>query len=250
MAKKNLRIDLLLVEKGLVPAIDKAQALIGAGKVRVNGFLCDKAGATVPVDANIEISRPLYPYVSRGGVKLAHAIDHFSIRVAELICMDVGASTGGFTDCLLKNRAKKVYAVDVGYGQLDWTLRNDPRVVILERTNIRRLTCKAVYDKIDMATIDVSFISLKTIMPALLRFMRPGGRIVALIKPQFEVAKAKIEKGGIVRNPFFQQEVLDDLTCFFKNNLALDIIGIVRSPILGRKGNTEFLMYMQTKKEV
>jgi 23S rRNA (cytidine1920-2'-O)/16S rRNA (cytidine1409-2'-O)-methyltransferase len=247
MAKKNLRIDLLLVKRGLVPTIDKAQALIGAGKVRVNGFLSDKAGAIVPIGSNIEISMPLHPYVSRGGVKLAHALDHFSIGVSGLICMDVGASTGGFTDCLLKNGAEKIYAVDVGYGQLDWRLRNDPRVAVLERTNIRQLTCEAVCDAIDMATIDVSFISLKTIMPALLRFMRPGGKIVALIKPQFEVAKVKIEKGGIVRNPVFQQEVLDDLACFFKNNLGLDIIGVVRSPILGIKGNTEFLIYMQTK---
>ena len=247
MAKKNLRIDLLLVERGLAPAIDKAQALIGGGKVRVNGLLSDKAGAIVPIDSVIEISRPLHPYVSRGGVKLAYAIDHFSIWVTGLICMDVGASTGGFTDCLLKNGAEKIYAVDVGYGQLDWRLRNDPRVVVLERTNIRCLSRETVCDAMDMAAIDASFISLKTVMPALLRFMRPGGKIVALIKPQFEVAKTKIEKGGIVRNPVFQQEILDDLTCFFKNNLGLDIIGVVRSPILGIKGNAEFLIYMQTK---
>lgn len=246
MAKKNLRLDLLLVEKNLASSIEDARALIGAGKIRVNGLLSDKAGDIVKTDSIIEISAP-HPYVSRGGVKLAHALDHFSIGVSGLICMDVGASTGGFTDCLLKKGAKKVYAVDVGYGQLDWMLRNDPRVVVLERTNIRHLSREAVCEAIDIATIDTSFISLKIVIPALFQFLRPGGKIIALIKPQFELQKTKVERGGIVRNPVFHQEILDDLTCFFKNNLGLTIIGIVRSPILGTKGNAEFLIYMQTK---
>ncbi|MGB9712075.1 TlyA family RNA methyltransferase [Dissulfurimicrobium hydrothermale] len=245
MAKKKIRLDLLLVKRGLAPAVDKAQALIGAGKVKVNGLLSDKAGTAVLIDSDIEITTPSHPYVSRGGIKLIHALSYFSINVSGLICMDVGASTGGFTDCLLKNGALKVYAVDVGYGQMDWVLRNDPRVVLMERTNIRHLPGDAIRDPIEIAAVDVSFISLKAVTPALLRFMKPGGKIVALIKPQFEVARERVERGGIVKDPASRQEAVDDLIHFFKYDLGLDVIGVTPSPILGIRGNTEFLIYMQ-----
>lgn len=246
-AKKILRLDVLLVEKGLAPNLDKARAYIGAGKVRIDGLLADKSGHLVPLDSTIEISNPPQPYVSRGGVKLAHALEHFSINVSGLIGMDVGASTGGFTDCLLKNGAVRIYAVDVGYGQLDWTLRNDNRVVVMERTNIRYLAPQAIGEQIDIVTADTSFISLKKVIPATMRIIHPGSMIIALIKPQFEVDRTKIEKGGIIKNSLLHQEVLDDLTVFFKNNLNLEIMGLIRSPILGVKGNTEFLIYMRLK---
>ncbi len=246
-AKKILRLDMLLVEKALAPDIDRARAYIGAGKVRVNGILTDKSGHLLPLHSRVEVATPVHPYVSRGGVKLAHAIEHFSISVAGLTCIDVGASTGGFTDCLLKNGAARVYAVDVGYGQMDWTLRNDQRVVTLERTNVRYLAPEAINEQIDIATVDTSFISLKKVVPAILHFLRPDGIIIALIKPQFEIARTKIEKGGIVKWDFLHQEVLDDLSGFFRNNLALEIKGLIRSPITGIKGNAEFLIHMSLK---
>jgi 23S rRNA (cytidine1920-2'-O)/16S rRNA (cytidine1409-2'-O)-methyltransferase len=245
VAKGFFRLDLLLVEKGLCPSRNKAQALIGAGKVRVDGRVVDKAGSGFPPDANIELKEPAHPYVSRGGVKLAEALTRFSIDVRGLTCMDVGASTGGFTHCLLMQGATRVYSVDVGYGQLDWHLRNDKRIVLLERTNIRYLPPEALDEPVDLVTIDTSFISLRLVVPAVLPHLRHGGRIAALIKPQFEVGKGKVGRGGIVKDPDLHKDVVDALSRFFQAELGLEIQGSIPSPILGAKGNREFFLSMR-----
>jgi 23S rRNA (cytidine1920-2'-O)/16S rRNA (cytidine1409-2'-O)-methyltransferase len=244
LAKKLLRLDLLLLQKGFTTSRNQAQALIYAGKVRVEGQIIDKAGHRFSADAQIELAETLNPFVSRGGLKLAHALEHFAMDVQGLVCMDVGASTGGFTDCLLQKGAAKVYAVDVGYGQLDWRLRNDKRVVPIERTNIRHLSCDAIDSQIYLATIDTSFISLRLVIPSILPFMQRESRIIALVKPQFEVGKGKVGKGGIVKDPKLHHEVLDGLNIFC-NKLKLTVIGITPSPILGAKGNKEFLMMIE-----
>ncbi len=240
MAKKLSRLDLLMVERGLVPSRTKAQALIATGRVKVDGKVEDKAGHRYPDGCHIEISGDEHPYVSRGGMKLAHAIEKFNLCLEGLVCMDTGASTGGFTDCMLQNGAARVYAVDVGYGQLDWKLRNDPRVINIERTNIRHIDKGLIPEPIDLCTIDTSFISLKLVVPAVLPFLRNGGKIVALIKPQFEVGKEKVGKKGIVRDPALHKEVIDELLNFF-GNIGLVSKGVVESPVKGAKGNTEFL---------
>ena len=221
MAKKLLRLDQLLVEKGLVSSRNKAQAIIGAGKVRVEGQLADKAGFRFSSDVYIDVIEPIHPYVSRGGMKLAHAIEHFSVNIQGLVCMDVGASTGGFTDCLLRKGAAKVYAVDVGYGQLDWRLRNDKRVVPLERTNIRNLRPDLLDSPVNLITVDTSFISLRLVIPSVLPYLCREGRIVALVKPQFEVGKGRVGKGGIVKDPKLHYEILDNLKIFFKKGLDM-----------------------------
>lgn len=238
------RLDLLLVEKGLVQSRRRASALILAGHVRVDGKVATKAGAAVPVDCSIEISGKDIPYVSRGGLKLEKALRTFNIDVAGCDCLDIGASTGGFTDCLLKHGAGRVTAIDVGYGQLHWSLRTDPRVKVLERTNIRHLGSGELPGRAEIACIDVSFISLKIVVPAVLRFIKPGGSIVCLVKPQFEVGKGLVGKGGVVRDPVLHEAVVDDLRKTFQD-LGLDVIGIVASPIAGPKGNKEFLMYLR-----
>jgi len=247
LEKKLLRLDVILLQKGLVASRNKAQALISAGKVRVEGNVVDKAGHRFSADVQIDLIKPPHPYVSRGGVKLAHALDHFSTDVHDLVCMDVGASTGGFTDCLLRRGAAKVYAVDVGYGQLDWRLRNDKRVVPVERTNIRYLKLDALDTLIYLVSIDTSFISLRLVIPSILPFMHREGSIIALVKPQFEVGKEKVGKGGIVKDPKLHQEVLDRLSIFC-NKLKLNVIGITPSPILGAKGNKEFFMLIEYSK--
>jgi 23S rRNA (cytidine1920-2'-O)/16S rRNA (cytidine1409-2'-O)-methyltransferase len=244
LAKELLRLDVLLFQKGLVTSRNQAQALISTGKVRVEGKIIHKAGYRFSADAQIELSKPLYPYVSRGGIKLAHALDHFAMDVHGLVCMDVGASTGGFTDCLLQKGAAKVYAVDVGYGQLDWRLRKDKRVVPIERTNIRYLPLDALDSQIYLTTIDTSFISLRLVIPSVLPFMHRDGRIIALVKPQFEVGKGKVGKGGIIKDPKLHHEVLDRLNIFC-NKLKLTVMGVTPSPILGAKGNKEFLMLIE-----
>ena len=244
MAKELLRLDLLLLQKGLATSRNQAQALIYTGKVRVEGQIIDKAGHRFPADAQIELAETLNPYVSRGGLKLEHALEHFAVDVHGLVCMDVGASTGGFTDCLLQKGASKVYAVDVGYGQLDWRLRNDKRVVTIERTNIRYLPLDALDSQIYLITIDTSFISLRLVIPSILPFMKRESRIIALVKPQFEVGKGKVGKGGIVKDPRLYSEVLDRLNSFC-NKLKLNVIGVTPSPILGAKGNKEFLMLIE-----
>lgn len=242
------RLDLLLVEKGLVRTRDRAKALILAGKVLVNGVRESKAGVLVPFDAEVLAELPDFPYVSRGALKLKAALDHLSIEVAGMICMDVGASTGGFTDLLLRSGAKKVYAVDVGYGQLAWSLRQDERVVVLERCNIRHLLRETILEEMDLVTIDTSFISLKLVVPACKKFLHADARVLALIKPQFEVGKGEVGKGGVVRNPDAQEKVVRELSAFFEEE-GFFVGNAIPSPIKGPKGNQEFILPLWTKKE-
>ena len=242
--QKKKRLDILVLEKHLAPSRQRSQALILAGRVMIDQQPVDKPGTLVPVDADISLKGEDIPYVSRGGLKLEHALKEFQINVQKHVCMDVGASTGGFTDCLLQHGASQVFAVDVGYGQLAWKLRNDPRVTVIERTNIRKLDADALPCPVDTVTIDVSFISLKIVVPAVLPFLKNNARIIALIKPQFEVGKGKVGKGGVVRDPELQENVLTDLSAFFRT-LSFTCNGIVSSPILGAKGNKEFLISMQ-----
>jgi 23S rRNA (cytidine1920-2'-O)/16S rRNA (cytidine1409-2'-O)-methyltransferase len=247
LAKESLRLDLLLLQKGFATSRNQAQALIYTGKVRVEGQIIDKAGHRFPADAQVKLAETLNPYVSRGGLKLAHALEHFAMDVHGLVCMDVGASTGGFTDCLLQKGAAKVYAVDVGHGQLDWRLRNDKRVVTIERTNIRYLPLDALDSQIYLTTIDTSFISLKLVIPSILPFMKRKSRIIALVKPQFEVGKGRVGKGGIIKDTKLHHEVLDELKLLC-DNLKLTVIGVTPSPILGAKGNKEFFMLIEYPK--
>jgi len=241
MAQNKKRIDLAVVEKGLAASRPRAKALIMAGKIFVNERLVDKPGSTVSPHDTITLKGEDLPYVSRGGLKLEKALTEFEIYVDGLTCLDVGASTGGFTDCLLKHGARKVYAVDVGYGQFAWNLRNDPRVVLIERTNIRHLPLEAIPVPVDLVAIDVSFISLKIVVPAVLKFLKNGSIIAALIKPQFEVGKGQVGKGGVVRDPELHSSVLQDLTAVFEG-LNFNVQAPIPSPIKGPKGNTEFLM--------
>ena len=243
----KIRLDKLLLIKNLAATRQKAQALIAAGQVMVNRQLVDKAGTMVAENSSIKIKETC-PYVSRGGYKLAAALEHFNINPAGYICLDVGASTGGFTDCLLQNGAAKVYAVDVGYGQLAWKLRQDSRVLVMERTNARYIQPGDLQDSLDLAVIDAAFISLKLLIPPLLSLFQKNISIIALIKPQFEVGKGKVGKGGVVRDPELHQEVIDDIIGFCAD-LGLQSKGVTPSPILGPKGNTEFLIYLVSPKE-
>ena len=235
------RLDKLLLTRNLAESRQKAQALIGAGQVFVNGHRADKAGSQFPIDSEIEVKGAKCPYVSRGGLKIAAGLDHFEIDPAGFICADIGASTGGFTDCLLQRGASKVYAVDVGYGQLDWKLRQDERVVVMERTNARHLAPGDIPEKLDLAVLDASFISLELLLEPLLNFMKPGGRILALIKPQFEVGKGQVGKGGVVRDPELHESSTRKIEEFGRQ-LGLDCLGVTPSPVLGPKGNREFLI--------
>ncbi len=238
---KKQRLDQRMVENGLVQSRERARSLIMAGRVLVDDQPADKPGTGVYPESVIILRGEDIPYVSRGGLKLEAALRELSLSVQGLVCMDVGASTGGFTDCLLQNGAAKVYAVDVGYGQLAWKLRQDARVIPIERTNIRYMPADAIPEPADLITIDASFISLKIVVPAALHFLKPGGRILALIKPQFEVGKGKVGKGGVVRDAQLHQEVIQDLLVFFeKNGLTCD--GLVPSPVPGPKGNHEFVI--------
>lgn len=243
---RGRRLDLTLVERGLAGGRERARALILAGRVRVNGQLADKAGRAVPPDAAVAVLGEDLPYVSRGGLKLAAAIAAFGIDPAGRVCLDVGASTGGFTDCLLQKGAERVYAVDVGYGQLAWPLRQDRRVIPIERTNIRQMAPDALPERVDLITVDVSFISLKIVIPAARPFLRPEGEIVALIKPQFEVGRGRVGKGGVVRDPALHEAVLDQLGRFFEES-GLGCLGRIPSPIQGPKGNREFLVHLRPK---
>jgi len=245
---KKTRLDVLLVERGLVPSRQKAQAVIMAGSVFVGGQRSDKPGTAVADDAEIEVRGHVMPYVSRGGWKLEKAMKTWPITLQGKICADIGASTGGFTDCMLQNGAEKVYAVDVGYGQLDWKLRNDPRVVCLERTNARYLTHEEIPDALDFASIDVSFISLKLIFPALYELLREGGEIACLIKPQFEAGREKVGKKGVVRDASVHQEVLEHFLTYAKDN-NFTVLGITYSPIRGPEGNIEYLGYLRKSDE-
>ncbi len=240
------RLDVLVVERGIADSRAKAQAIIAAGQLQVTGQILDKCGQQVPVNAEICLLSNPCPYVSRGGIKLAHAISCFQIDVSGMVCMDVGASTGGFTDCLLQHGAQRVYAVDVGYGQLDWTLRNDSRVIVLEKQNIRYMNRALISEPIDLLVMDVSFISLKTAMPPALPFLKPTGAVIALIKPQFEAGRERVEKGGVIRNASVREKVVQGLRTFFSEELKLKIVGLVTSPIHGPKGNEEYLIYMKS----
>ncbi|MBI4786797.1 MAG: TlyA family RNA methyltransferase [Chloroflexi bacterium] len=234
------RLDVLLVERALADTRQRAHALILAGEVQVNGQRVDKVGAAVPEDAEIAVRAPL-KYVSRGGLKLEGALDAFHLDAAGKVCADLGASTGGFTDCMLQRGATRVYAIDVGYGQLAWKLRNDPRVVTMDRVNIRHL--ESLPEPIDLATIDTSFISLTLILPVAKRLLQPRGDAVALIKPQFEAGRDQVGKGGIVRDPRVHRAVIEKIA---RHALAdgWRVRGLARSPITGADGNVEFFVHL------
>jgi 23S rRNA (cytidine1920-2'-O)/16S rRNA (cytidine1409-2'-O)-methyltransferase len=237
---KKQRLDVALVERGLCETRSKAQSLIMARRILVNGQHVDKAGANVADDDELRIEELEHPWVGRGGMKLAHALREFGISVEGKICADIGASTGGFTDVMLKNGARKVYAIDVGYGQIDASLRNDPRVVNREKVNARYLTAADFDDVIEFVSIDVSFIPLKLILPAVATFLR--GDLVALIKPQFEVGKADVGKGGIVRDETKRGAAVDAVVAFARA-IGFEVRGVIESPVKGAEGNVEFLMY-------
>jgi 23S rRNA (cytidine1920-2'-O)/16S rRNA (cytidine1409-2'-O)-methyltransferase len=234
------RLDYAIVARGLVESRVHANRLILAGAVRVDGLVVDKPAKLVTAATRIELVAKTSPFVSRAGNKLAAALEAFDIDPAGLLAMDVGASTGGFTDCLLQRGARQVYAVDVGYGQLDWKLRRDPRVVVLERRNIRYLESAAVLAPIDLAVVDVSFISLKIVLPHVVRFLSRPASVIALIKPQFEVGKGQVGRGGIVQNEG-QRQVAKDKILGRAQELGMQAIGVIDSPVLGQKGNREML---------
>ncbi len=238
------RVDLLMVSKGLAESQDLAKRLIMAGKVKINGHVFSKAGLTVDSDSHIELETPP-KYVSRGGFKLEAALKNFHVDVNGRVCADIGASTGGFTDCLLQNGAKKVYSFDVGKGQLHWKLTNDSRVHIIDDFNARTMTGDIIPEKVDLATIDVSFISLTMIMPAAVSIMNQGGVFLVLIKPQFEAERQNVEKGGVVRDSKVHQQVVDKITTFAVKEMNLHYHGVCESPITGPAGNVEFLAHFQ-----
>jgi 23S rRNA (cytidine1920-2'-O)/16S rRNA (cytidine1409-2'-O)-methyltransferase len=233
------RLDLLMVERGLAESRQQAQRLIMAGKVLVDDHPVDKPGTRVPVASDLRASSAP-PYVSRGGLKLEAALEAFAVEVQGLLAADVGASTGGFTDCLLQRGAARVYTIDVGYGQLAWKLQQDPRVVVMDRTNARYL--EELPEPVDLVTVDVAFISLKLVLPAVMGWLTPGGQIVALIKPQFEAGPENVGKGGVVRDPAVHRQVLADITGWAESQ-GLELQGLIRSPITGPAGNVEFLAH-------
>jgi 23S rRNA (cytidine1920-2'-O)/16S rRNA (cytidine1409-2'-O)-methyltransferase len=241
MKRAKQRLDVALVERGLVESRAKAQALILAGVVFSGERRLDKAGASVAADQPLEVRGAEHPWVSRGGIKLAHALDQFAIDPAGMTALDIGASTGGFTDVLLTRGAGRVYAVDVGHGQLAWKLRNDPRVVVLEKTNARHLTCAQISEPIDLVVCDASFIGLETVLPAALALGRPGALLVALIKPQFEVGPERVGKGGVVRDPALHHEVCERIATWLPTR-GWTVRGLTESPIRGPEGNIEFLI--------
>jgi len=246
LKETKVRLDKLLVDRGLAPTRERARAMILSGNVLVEDQSRDKAGAPIPAHAAIRIRGEDHPYVSRGGVKLKGALEAFGVCVRDLICLDVGASTGGFTDCLLQEGAAKVYAVDVGYGQLAWRLRQDPRVRSIERTNIRTFDGQGLDDPIDLAVMDTSFISLKQVVPAVLRLIRADASLLALVKPQFEVGRAAVGKHGVVRNPDLHRQVLQDMEAFFEQR-DLHVLGTAESPLTGPAGNREFFIYARRR---
>lgn len=240
---KKERLDILLVNKGLASSREKAKAIIMSGIVYVDGEKEDKAGQTFPENAVIEVRGNTLKYVSRGGLKLEKAMNEFDLKLDGSICMDVGSSTGGFTDCMLQNGAVKVYAVDVGHGQLDWKLRNDERVVCMEKTNIRYVTPDDIEDKIDFSSIDVSFISLTKVLLPVKELLTDKGRIVCLIKPQFEAGREKVGKKGVVRDKKVHEEVIEMVTEYAKS-IELYPINLDFSPVKGPEGNIEYLLYL------
>ncbi len=236
------RLDQLLVERGLVESRTKAQALIMAGQVYSETRRLDKSGQQVSEDLPLELKGQDHPWVSRGGLKLAQGLEYFGIDPQGLICLDVGASTGGFTDVLITGEALRVYAVDVGHGQLAWKLRQNTDVTVLERTNARHLTVEQIPEPIDLIVCDASFIGLQTVLPAALSLAAPGARLVALIKPQFEVGKGRVGKGGVVREPELHDEVCEKIRAWLESQPGWSVLGITDSPIKGPEGNREFLI--------
>lgn len=238
------RIDKLLIEKRIVQSRERARSLVMEGRVIVEDRTIDKPGTKVDVEAQLQIRGEDLPYVSRGGVKLEGALNAFGVHPSGMVVMDVGASTGGFTDCVLQKGARKVYAVDVGYGQLAWKLRKDPRVVNLERRNIRYLKREEIEEEVDLILIDTSFISIEKYLPHLLGFLRKGGTIISLIKPQFEVGKGEVGKGGVVKDPALHQKVIERISQFSRG-LGLMVLRVIESSLLGPKGNKEFFIYLK-----
>lgn len=238
------RLDILLVERGHAPSRAQAQALIRAGRVRVGGTVLDKPGIRIAPDTVIEVAA-VSPFVSRGGEKLRAALEAFRVDPRGKVCLDVGASTGGFTDCLLQHGAARVYAVDVGRGQLDWRLRNDPRVVVKEGLNARFLRPEDIGEPADLATVDVSFISLRLVLPPLASVVRPGGEVIALVKPQFEAGRDAARR-GVVRDPAVHQAVVEGIASFVQDGLGWRVLGSIPSPLLGPAGNREFFVHLKT----
>jgi 23S rRNA (cytidine1920-2'-O)/16S rRNA (cytidine1409-2'-O)-methyltransferase len=238
------RLDKLLVEKGMVQSRERARALIMEGRVTVDGQALEKPGTLVKMDAHLQIQGEDLPYVSRGGVKLEGALKSFEVDPEGKVVIDVGASTGGFTDCVLQKGAKKVYAIDVGYGQLAWRLQKDPRVINLERRNIRYLKKEEVPEEADLILVDTSFISIEKFLPRLVEFLKEGGDLLCLIKPQFEVGKGEVGKGGVVKDSKLHQKVVDRISQFSRG-LGLSVRGIIESPLLGPKGNKEFFIRLK-----
>ena len=247
MSIAKQRLDVILVERGMAPSRARARALVMAGKVYSGTRRLDKAGLPLAADAPLEVKSLDHPWVSRGGVKLAHALDHFAIDAAGLIALDIGASTGGFTDVLLDRGAARVYAVDVGRGQLAWKLRQDGRVVLLERTNARHLTLRQVPELVGLIVCDVSFIGLELALPAALGLAAPGARLVALIKPQFEVGRGRVGRGGVVREEALQTEVCRRIEAGLAAQPGWRVLGLTESPITGADGNREFLIAAEFK---
>ena len=243
--KNKKRLDVLLVEQMYAETRSKAQAIIMAGLVYVNGQKADKAGMSFDADtAQIEVRGQACPYVSRGGLKLEKALRDFGVDPTGFVCSDSGCSTGGFTDCLLQQGASKVFAIDVGYGELNWKIRNDPRVVVMERTNIRYVTPEDIGEPLDLSVIDVSFISLRIVLPAIKNLLKEGkGQVLCLIKPQFEAGRENVGKNGVIREPAVHQEVLDNFVALAKE-LGFTILGLTFSPVKGPAGNIEFLGHL------
>ncbi|MBQ1264130.1 MAG: TlyA family RNA methyltransferase [Oscillospiraceae bacterium] len=241
--KHKERLDVLLVSRNLAESRTKAQAIIMAGDVFVDGQRADKPGMDVPVEAEIEVRGSVCPYVSRGGWKLEKALRDFGVDPTGFVCSDSGASTGGFTDCLLQQGAAKVFAIDVGYGQLAWKIRSDRRVVVMERTNIRYVTPEDLGEPLDLSVIDVSFISLKIVLPAVQKLLKPTGQVLCLIKPQFEAGKEKVGKKGVVRDPEVHKEVLDNFLAL-ADELQFTVKDVTFSPVKGPEGNIEFLGHL------
>ena len=242
--KVKKRLDVLLVEQGYAENRTKAQAIIMSGNVYVEGQKADKPGTSYEETVAIEVRGAACPYVSRGGLKLEKALRDFGVDPTGYVCSDSGASTGGFTDCLLQQGASKVFAIDVGYGQLDWKIRSDPRVVVMERTNVRYVTPEQLGEPLDLSVIDVSFISLKIVLPVIRTFLKPGkGQVLCLIKPQFEAGKEKVGKKGVVREPSVHEEVLDSFVELTRQ-IGFTILGLTFSPVKGPEGNIEFLAHL------
>lgn len=242
--KIKKRLDVLLVERGFAETRTKAQAIIMSGLVYVAGQKADKPGMSFDETCELEVRGAACPYVSRGGLKLEKALRDFGVNPTGYVCSDSGASTGGFTDCLLQQGAQKVFAIDVGYGQLDWKIRSDPRVVVMERTNVRYVTPEQLGEPLDLSVVDVSFISLRIVLPVIKTFLKEhAGQILCLIKPQFEAGKEKVGKKGVVRDPAVHKEVLDDFVALTKE-IGFKILGLTFSPVKGPEGNIEFLAHL------